>query len=326
MRKHPALSLTLAGTHEIDAEDRTYAVSPTWFPLKKLLLSIQEAGLLTPLWLERSEAPHLRIIAGFRRFRVAQQLKMEEVPCVVFQNRPPLETFMFALAENMGSRELNEIENAIVVDKLRHQFSLSESELTRHFLPRLGLKPDLYHLRRYLDIAKLPEGLLRALGGGLLHADIALALTCWKCGEQTFFIELVSSYQMGRNKQRELFELLSELRSIERCEVFGPWERSGAREVHEDQRLAPQDRINGIKLALRSLRYPRLTDHERRFQKLRNALKLPTGARLNVPSYFEGSQIRIEMCADSPARLRKVLSQCERSLDRKELDQIFELL
>jgi ParB/RepB/Spo0J family partition protein len=326
MRKHPALSFSLVNTHEIDSEDRTYAITPEWHPLGSLLTSIQAVGLLVPLWLEQSQRSQLRIISGFRRFKAVQELGIEEVPCVVVPQRPPIETFVKVLWENIGSRELSELEKAAAVHKLKVRFGLSESELITQFLPVLGVAANRHHLEQYLDIAQLPESVQQAMATGELHTDVALALSEWRTGEQDFFIQLVSTYQMGRNKQRELFEFLGELRALNGCEVFSVWDRSGAKAIHEDQRLSPQDQLAGIKSALRSLRYPRLSEHEKRFQKLRKSLKLPSGVKLDVPRYFEGSQIEIKMGADSPAKLREMVRLSDRSLDRKELDQIFELL
>ena len=108
--------------------------------------------------------------------------------------------------------------------------------------------------------------------------------------------------------------------------VSRPWEASGAKEIDQDQRLSPQDRIAGIKAALRELRYPRLADYEKRFRMLKNGLKLPPGIRLNVPPYFEGSHVQLTIAADSPGNLRKLVSDGKSLLAEKELDQIFELL
>ena len=326
MRKHPSFTLSLVSAFDIDLTDRTYAITPEWFSSASLLASIQAVGLLVPLRLESCRSSKLRVVSGFRRLKIAHELGIDELPCIVLPFQAPVETFRQALWENLGCRALSDLEKAAALYKLKLTFGLSESELIGQFLPILGLTADRHHLKRYLDIAQLPRIVQQAMTSGTLLTDVALGLSKWRTSEQGFFIRIVSTYQMGRNKQNELFELLDELRSLKGCDVVSLWELSGANEFHENQQLSPQDRMMGIKSELRCLRYPRLSDHEKRFQSLTRSLKLPSGVKLDVPRYFEGSQIDIRMCADSPAKLREMVRLSGESLERKELDQIFGLL
>jgi hypothetical protein len=326
MRKDSLLSVTLVSAGEINSEDRTYAVTPAWFTVSRLLRSVQELGLTAPLWLERGEKSNLRIVSGFRRFKVAQELEIEKIPCIISSAEAPGETFIGVLWENLGCRSFTEIEKAIALHKLKRQFGIPESQLIKDFLPVLELRADRYHLERYLTIAQLPDMIQQAMVSGGLYTDTALRLSGWDRNEQGFFIELVSRYQLGRNKQKGLFEVLGDLRDIMKAKSYAVWGESGARAIDEDPQLSPQDRLAGINAVLRGLRYPRLTLHEDRYRELRSALRLPYGVRLNVPPYFEGSQVSITIDAESPREIRDLVGEIKHLLDRKELDQIFELM
>jgi len=230
------------------------------------------------------------------------------------------------LWENLGFRALTEIEKAVALTKLKGQFGFNETQLIKDFLPALGLRADRYNLEQALRVARLPESFHRAMTYGRLSTDIALELSAWSRRDQELFVGLVRRYQLGRNKQKGLFEVLNDLRRIQDSEACAIWEESGAKELDEDTQLSPQDRLARIKTVLRHLRYPRLSQHEERYRSLRNALRFPPGVRISVPAYFEGSRITITIEADSSSELRNRLDDSRRLLDGKELDQMFELL
>jgi hypothetical protein len=326
MRKHSSLSVTWVSVDEIDAEDRKYAVTPGWMTVPKLQQSVQAVGLIVPLRLEKDERSKLHIISGFRRFKVAQELEIKEIPCVISPVKVPSETFLKVLWENLGCRSFSEVEKGVALQKLKSTFGFSDCRLIKELLPALELRADRYHLERYLHIARLPEMVQQAMTCGYLHTDTALGLSKWGRNEQCFFIDLVSKYQLGRNKQKALFECLRDLRAIMKTEVHSLWEQCKAKEIDEDPLLSPQDRLARINSVLKGLRYPELTQHEERFQELRGFLGIPSGVKLSVPPYFEGTQVSIRIDAASPQELRDLAGETKRLLDRNELDQIFDLL
>jgi len=326
MREPDSSSLTSVNIGEIDFEDRTYALSPEWLRSVQLQRSIQAVGLLVPLRLEKVAVSKLRIISGFRRFKIARDLGIEEIPCMIVPLKPPRETFVEALWENVGCRTLSEIEKAIALAKLRRPFGFSESEIIRDFLPLLGLRADRYHYDRYLSLARLPENIQRAVTEKGLSTETALRLSGWGREELGLFSDLVDRYRLGKNKQKEFFELLGELRAIMQAQAHDVWELCGAKEIDENRELSPQDRIHRIKSVLRKRRYPHLTEYEERYRKLRKSLGLPAGVKLDMPPYFEGSCLAVTIEASSARALRDLIHTSGRLFDRDELDQIFKLL
>jgi len=311
---------------DVDVEDRTYAVTPGWFALEKLRESIQTVGLLIPLRLETDAVRKLRLISGFRRLKAAQGLDIKEIPCIISSPKPPREVFMEALWENLACRSFTEVEKGVALNKLRNQFGSEESELIKEFLPLLELRPDRFHLERYLSIGELPEIIQKAMILEGLSTDIALGISRWRKQEQVLFIELVARYQLGRNRQKGFFEMLRDLRKTLRTTASTVWKQVGAEEIDKDSELSPQDRLAGIHRLLRAQRYPNLTQHEEKYRKLRNSLSLPSGTKLDVPPYFEGSRVSFTIDASSAGELRNLVRKSKDLLDRQELDEIFALL
>jgi len=257
---------------------------------------------------------------------VSQELGISEIPCTIAPEADSRETFVSVLWENLGFRSLTEIEKAVALTKLKCQFGFEESQLIKDFLPLLGLRADRHNLEQALRVARLPEHLQRAMTSGRLSTDIALGLSLWSQQDQELFVGLVKRYQLGRNKQKGLFEVLADLKRIQDSEACVIWEESGAKELDEDPQLSPHDRLAGIKTVLRLLRYPRLSQYEGRYRTLRTALRFPPGVRISVPSYFEGSRITMTIEAESSSELRNRLDESRRLLDGPELDQMFKLL
>ena len=80
--------------------------------IDELAASIHEKGILQPVIVRRLGGGKYELIAGERRFRAAQRLKLEKIPAVV-KDVEPEETLEIALIENLQRRDLNPIEEAL---------------------------------------------------------------------------------------------------------------------------------------------------------------------------------------------------------------------
>ncbi len=312
-------------TSAIDEADRTFAVTPVWMDSPQLVDSIQRVGVLSALRVQRRADGKLRIVSGFRRFQAALRLGLDSAPCIEARENSDKKLFLSALHENLGVRTLSETERALALAKLRDLCGFSEEELIEGFLPLLGIRPDRFHLRQYLKLAALPEDLLRVLPD--LSLELALRLASWNPDERALFLGLLERCRPGRNRQRELFELLDELRAIERAadpgaDVQRAWRRSGA---DTDSDPGPAQ-LQGILESLRRLRFPTLIREEERFKQLKAALKIPPQIQFNAPRFFEGDRITIQFSVRSPEELGQLAKRLEEIARRVELGEIFEML
>jgi ParB family transcriptional regulator, chromosome partitioning protein len=94
--------------------------------LQELADSIREQGIVQPL-IVRDQGDHFELIAGERRWRAAQLLKLAEAPVIVrvADDRTVLE---LALIENLQRENLNAIEEALGYAQLIEQFRLKQEE------------------------------------------------------------------------------------------------------------------------------------------------------------------------------------------------------
>lgn len=85
--------------------------------LQQLIQSIQEHGILEPLLVRPLSSNQYELVAGERRLRAAQQLKLPEVP-IISKNFTDQEALQVSLIENLQREDLNPIEETEAVLEL----------------------------------------------------------------------------------------------------------------------------------------------------------------------------------------------------------------
>ncbi len=312
--------------HLIDGGDRTFSASHSTLQSGVQLKDwIQKVGILVPLRVNLRSDGAYRIVSGFRRFTVAVQLGLKAVPCRVDQ-APPKTLFLKAVVENLSTRGLGELEKATVIYKMQVDYQKSDGELIEKVLPILGIQGSRHRLDYYLRLAQLPEPLLQAIVQGVVIPEVALKLSSWGFDEFSLFVRTVAEYRLGRNKQRQLFELVDDLKASKSADLHSVWDQSGAAEIDRDQTLPPEVRYDRIRKVLGRLRYPVLSEHQERFHKLKGALSLPGCVRLEIPEYFEGDSIKVSFRTRNSEEFAQVTEHLSRAAVCNELKEIFDLL
>jgi hypothetical protein len=72
------------------------------------------------------------------------------------------------------------------------------------------------------------------------------------------------------------------------------------------------------------LRYPRLQQMEKAFEKKRKDLNLPVTISLHHPPFFEGKRIKIEFQFETPEEYRRIVESLLNLRDKKELEEIIQ--
>lgn len=96
--------------------------------LRELADSIREQGIVQPL-IVRSRDNFFELIAGERRWRASQLLKLPEVPVIV-READDQSVLELALIENLQRENLNPIEEARGYSQLAEQFKLTQEEIS----------------------------------------------------------------------------------------------------------------------------------------------------------------------------------------------------
>jgi ParB family chromosome partitioning protein len=137
--------------------------------LAELAASIKRHGIVQPLVVTPVKDGKYTLVAGERRWRAAIAAKLATVPAIV-RERAELEQLEVALIENVQRVDLGPIEQALSIEKLHAQFSLSYEQIagrlgkavsTVNNIARLLGLPDA--AREALETGKISEGHARAI-------------------------------------------------------------------------------------------------------------------------------------------------------------------
>ncbi|MGI6374161.1 MAG: ParB/RepB/Spo0J family partition protein [Patescibacteria group bacterium] len=140
--------------------------------LESLAKSIAEHGIISPLIVTKTETGGFELIAGERRWRAAQQLKLKEVPVIVRQEGEQ-KKLELALIENIQREDLNPLEIARAYQQLINDFNLTQEGAAE----RVGKARS--SVANTLRLLTLPKEAQAALAGGKIseaHAKILLSL------------------------------------------------------------------------------------------------------------------------------------------------------
>lgn len=137
--------------------------------LAALAASIEASGVVQPLLVRPLADGSYELVAGERRWRAAQQAKLEKVPAVI-RDQQEAERLQAALIENMVREDLNPVEEAKACAALVEDLGLTKEELAR----RVGRsRPAVSNLIRLLE---LPDDVLGHLESGELSEGHGRAL------------------------------------------------------------------------------------------------------------------------------------------------------
>src|SRR5665213_772708 len=140
--------------------------------LQELAASIKRYGVVQPLVVTPVKNGKYTLIAGERRWRAAEIAGLKTVPALI-RSSEELEQLELALIENVQRIDLSPLEQAVSIERLHEQFSLSYDEIAK----RLGKANST--VNNTVRLLRLPAAASEALAKQQIsegHARAILAL------------------------------------------------------------------------------------------------------------------------------------------------------
>ncbi len=314
---------------EIDEANLTYATAPDWLVNQALRHSIEVAGVTTPILVQKPTGQPFRVVCGFQRLRLASVAEATMIPCLITEQQGARQLFDLALFDNLGTRQLSDLEKARAVTKLRYELDLNEEEIISSYLPALSLRPDRFHFQRCLATARLPSVIQKSLSS--VPIEIGLRLARWRREEQEFFLGTIKHYRASRSNMKRFFELLDELRAQLRARgkatsIAEIWSQSGCESLHQESHEGNTSVFREILKALHCIRYPEFSEMISRYENNLKALNLPRKVRVSAPPFFEGEHLTFQFSVKSPRQLASVSEQLGAAASATEMAKLFDLL
>ena len=136
--------------------------------INALAKSVKEKGILQPI-LVRKQNDKYEIIAGERRYRVALQAGLTEVP-VIEKAMADNEALEIALIENIVRQDLTPLEEAKGFEQLMREFAYTQEKLSE------VIGKSRSYIANTLRLLNLPDGVKSLLNQGKLTAGHARCL------------------------------------------------------------------------------------------------------------------------------------------------------
>ena len=137
--------------------------------LEGLATSIRANGMLLPITVRAAEGGEYELISGERRLRAARMIGMSRVPCIVM-DATDRQSAMFAIIENIQRQNLDYFEEAVAIEKLLSEHSLSQEAVAGS----LGKAQST--LSNKLRLLRLPENMRDSITDAGLSERHARAL------------------------------------------------------------------------------------------------------------------------------------------------------
>ena len=307
---------------EIDLSDDTFSVN--YLPdLQRLRSSIEQRGLIQPVLLIKKK-DHYQIVCGFRRISVMKELGRSEVESKVFEENEMDEFRLFSLSlhENQTTRGFNTVEKAIALDKLINRFQVDPATVIQTFLPFFSLEPNQKILNTYLSLARMEDEIkMYVLKEEVSRSNIR-KLSTLTADNRKAVLSLISPLKLGENRLREVLTFLEEVSRRNQCEGREIVQRPEIQEILSQKELTPSQKAERIKKVLTDLRYPKLNQLEKEFEKRRKDLNLPSNISLHHPPFFEGKRLKIEFQFGTTEEYRRIISCLSQLVDKKEFQEL----
>lgn len=137
--------------------------------LQQLASSIKQFGILQPLVVTPLPGGNYEIIAGERRWRASKLAGLDTVPVIV-RSTKELEQLEIALIENVQRVDLSPLEQAVSIERLHQQFSMSYESIAKRLGKAASTINNIVRLlqlpvsaREALQEKKITEGHARAI-------------------------------------------------------------------------------------------------------------------------------------------------------------------
>ncbi len=306
----------------IDFVDETFRIS-VGEPTRLLRESIRTYGLLCPPILhDPRNGQNLTIVTGFRRLRIARELGLDHLPCIIVKGDMATEDlFMLGLNERVGKRELNAAERARAISK--SVSILGEDNTIQRIMPLIGLQPSRKVFEQFLEISGLEENILLAVAKEKISVQAATELCKLTGSERQAVAEVLLNLGCSASIQKEIVVFCREIAAREKISVVEIFNTSEARAILDNPELNRREKTKLVRDYLKKRRYPLLTRREVEFEKNVRELKLPFGVTVKHPPYFEGDRWILEVTFRDKNDLERKLRKID---DLVETDRLTKLL
>jgi len=288
----------------------------------ELLASVKALGILMPVVVTNAKRPV--VIAGHKRFHVAQALKMKKMPVLVAEKMEMKDAFLLNLVSNW-KQGCPDMDRAQALEMAVKEFHFQEDEILSVVMPLLGLLEDKTVLEFYQRANQFSPSFKNFVADGQLPLRGILPFLKFSKNDQDYFaknigakIKLTSSQllQAGewlsdimRGTGKCLRELCKEHKVLAKLDVRG---------------MDPRTKADLFFACVKRLRFPEYSLYLKTFEECRSDIFHDAKElRLEPVQGFEEPGFELHARIKTPAEFDRLLQKL--SLKRSLLNSLFEI-
>lgn len=166
-------SISSISINKIEAGDNQPRTMFDEEKIQELSSSIKKQGVLQPILVRKNEQGKYQIIAGERRWRASIIAGLKTIPAII-RDYTNSEALAIALIENLQREDLNIMEQAKALERLKNELGINQEELADH------IGKSRSHLANTLRLINLPDQIKNNISNNLITAGHARALLALK--------------------------------------------------------------------------------------------------------------------------------------------------
>jgi hypothetical protein len=269
----------------------------------------------------------MTIVCGFRRVHALKQLGISRVFARVLSDSDwdAVKAFELALWDNLSHRQLNPLEKARALIKLKELCGVSDDRLINVYLPVLGLDPAADVLHSFILLSGIHGGLRQCLLEGRLSHSSLERLAGKPAQVQECMAALMDRIRLSASLQKKFLGLLDDLACMTGNPFDAPLKAPQVLSILEDAGLSPFQKGERVYDSLYRLMNPRLSQAIDRFQARKRLLKLPGSIQIRSHPFFEEPGLHVEFKASSADSFRNLASALQDAAQSQELEGLFQV-
>ena len=292
--------------------------------LDRLVTSLQEVGLLNPIWVRpRPGEARYQVITGARRLQAAAQLGWQEITArLVPEDASDFFCLLVHFFDNAFTRGFNLKEQAELASRLLEY--CDRETVAARYLPYLGLPPSPAHLERLIKAAGLEAPWQRLAAQGRLCLSAAARLADWDPEGRAAAWPFLDGLHLSQSKQEEFLDQVALLARREGISLSAVLARDELRRALAEPDRTPQERTVAVRRHLYRWVYPRLSAAREAFETALTRLGLPRSPRLRLhpPAAFEGPDYHLEIKFRDAPELQQLLTEIVRLTRQEEFEEL----
>ncbi len=308
---------------KIDFSDEIFRITEN-LDSAPLLESLRETGQLNPLILLEEKSRYI-VICGFRRLHALRSLGNPRALARILSGKGCDFTKLFPMAlwDNLSHRQLDPLEKARVLFKLKNKFNVSEEILIKTYMPLLGLSPHVNVLRSYIRLDEIHPALRKCLVENRLTLSSLETLAQSPFETQERIAALMGKVRLSASLQRKFFDILEDLDAMAGAHPGAALEEQEVRTIIGDVRLSPFQKGEKVYEFFFRRRNPNLTQAIERFRNQERLLDLPSLIKISADPFFENPGVHIEFDASDVKRFRELVDALHRAAHSGDMEELF---